>query len=239
MHKAGVGWPRRRPRGGAAIVGQSSVVSHDSCVCRRAAGQAGALAYAKRHFGPFQATRLREIMRLMGCLVYLRPVSPVSPAAAATGASNGGHEGGGGAAAMVIDEGEGQAQAGPGGEAQQAQGKVRAWSVRVRACACPHPLNTRPLARRPSRCGRACQCNGTSTLAQCVSYVQALHTLEGTPYAGLLSLVHWQKHGVTPLVFHVLPCRRCTRWRARRTRTCCRRARGTRRRRSSRGRRAA
>jgi hypothetical protein len=38
-------------------------------------GQDGALAYAKHHFAAFQRTKLKEIMRLMGCLVYLRPTS--------------------------------------------------------------------------------------------------------------------------------------------------------------------
>jgi hypothetical protein len=34
------------------------------------AGRAAALAYAKLHFAAFQHSRLRDIQRLMGCLLY-------------------------------------------------------------------------------------------------------------------------------------------------------------------------
>lgn len=33
-------------------------------------GQAAALAYARAHFGPFRASFLKDIQRLMGCLVF-------------------------------------------------------------------------------------------------------------------------------------------------------------------------
>lgn len=41
--------------------------SHAACL---PAGRPAALAYAKQHFSPFQHSRLKDIQRLMGCLLY-------------------------------------------------------------------------------------------------------------------------------------------------------------------------
>ncbi|KAF5842388.1 CTLH/CRA C-terminal to lish motif domain-containing protein [Dunaliella salina] len=65
-------------------------------------GQEGALAYAKQHFAPFQRTKMKEIMRLMGCLVYLRPTSSIQGGFAGSVAAADGCEGG--ATAMAIDD---------------------------------------------------------------------------------------------------------------------------------------
>lgn len=49
---------------------KSSLPAYPVACCNTLAGRGAALAYAKQHFQRYQARFMRDIQRLMGCLLY-------------------------------------------------------------------------------------------------------------------------------------------------------------------------
>lgn len=160
-------------------------------LCPWLPGQAAALEYARAHFGPFRHSQLKEIQRLMGCLVYCRPAGQYSsstPTAAR-----------GGAAGQQAAVQQGQCSEQGGGEPMDVScsgmGSFPPSASGLSAMAVDGPEGAGPMPFSPSPSPGPGPGYGGCSLPNQSSprLAPPVLTLAGTPYADLVSEGAWEE----------------------------------------------